>query len=193
MSASLNRFFRRKAFWINIPRNNDFGVACVATPNTRPVVFGSSFALKYRFVTVVVAFYAKPMRWFGAVHGWLGDIGKRSGSDAFEAVCLLAAVPFFQASNFCFKRAYTFQQFYLAEVGRKCAALGGKDYSVEFSNLVFDDLSIAETYERRRDFASRLKRANQSGDLSSVNHSAALPQTGLKTATEQNGGAVEHG
>jgi hypothetical protein len=70
------------------------------------------------------------MRRFAMAVGWLQAASKNSCSDLGKLIAILLSIPCFKISNLCFKVAYLLQQRELIRLGRKCAALGGEDYSL---------------------------------------------------------------
>lgn len=104
---------------------------------------------------VVEAFCTQQMKWFGRVGVGLQSVGNYPVPNIHQSVALLLSVPFFKVSNLFFKFAYTLQQRKLVRLGRKCALLGGKDYSLQFDDLRLDHLTIAQRYHRLRDIAGK--------------------------------------
>ena len=105
---------------------------------------------------------------------FLHNVSERTPSKVLAFISLFFCGPVFQFSNFCFKIAYTIQQRELILIGRKCASLGGNDYSVEFNNLLLDDGSIADAYHRRSNFARCLERTGERYSVSNVDQGDLL-------------------
>jgi hypothetical protein len=78
-----------------------------------------SHRLEKRLLSFCEACWAKPMRWFGAACLRLQHIGHSSESDWLQFIILLLSIPCFQASHFCFERAYF--------IGLRRLSLAGSD------------------------------------------------------------------
>ena len=115
-----------------IVRYVDRCVTCWA----RPFYFSQIFSafrrrprwLQDRALATLVTVWANPMRWFGACGLSLKDIGRRPIPHVAKLVTDFLAIPCFEASNFCFKRAYLLNQRRLRRIGLYCASLGGQQF-----------------------------------------------------------------
>jgi hypothetical protein len=86
------------------------------------------------------------MKWFGAAGVWFQRIGKR-WSDTHQLLQLIPislSFPCFMACHFFFKIAYFLQQRRLSRLGRKCALLGGEDFSIHFPESVAKFRKVAD-------------------------------------------------
>ena len=101
---------------------------------------------------LIEAVWAKPMKRLAVFHSWLRRISESSTIYGVKLVALFLTFPVFQLHNLLFKIAYTIQQRELRRIGRKCARLGGEDYSLQFDNLVLNHGSISQTYHSLKDF-----------------------------------------
>src|SRR5438105_433245 len=118
-------------------------------------------ALKNGFFSLLVAICTNEMRRFAVAHRFFHGISQRTSVEFYEFIALLLCLPCFEFSNLFFKIAYTLQQRRLAEIGAKCALLGGENYSVQFDSLRLKYGSVAETYHCLYDFARGLKLPRQ--------------------------------
>jgi len=74
--------------------------------------------LKYRLFPVLVAIWTYPMRWFGTASLFFYLISiNPMGTQLLKPIFLLLSFPCFKISHFCFKRAYTLNQFRLLLLG----------------------------------------------------------------------------
>ena len=107
--------------------------------------------LEKRLLAVRVALWAKPMRWFGAACVWLQHVSHGPFPDAFKFVFLLLSTPCFEASQFCFKRAYAIQLRRLRLAGLNGLFESLKNEAVKLDGFGSKRLSVAQTYCRLRE------------------------------------------
>lgn len=132
----------------------------------------TSFSLKDRFDAVLKAICAQEMRRFASVTLFLQCIAENVGplTHLGELVFLSLSVPCFKISHFFFKCAYAIQRRQMIRLGRKCACLGGQDFSLQFDDLAPHHSSVTHTYQRLRDIHHRIERLNHSCKSESIGH-----------------------
>src|SRR5690348_4426394 len=88
------------------------------------------------------AVWTQPMRWFGTTFIWLQHIGHRASADWLKFVVLLLGIPIFEASHFCFKRAYaiSLRRMHLASLDGLIESL--KDDTLKLNRLGPKRLSV---------------------------------------------------
>lgn len=113
-----------------------------------------------RFLALRVAIWTKPMRWFGTAFIWLQHVSRGPFPDWLKLIILLFSAPIFQASHFCFQRAYSIQ---LRRI--RLAGLNGLAETVQNMPLKLDGfdakrLSVSQTYHRLCDTKRRIEACN---------------------------------
>jgi hypothetical protein len=113
-------------------------------------------------MTSLVALATYAMKWFGGAHGWFQQIAENSYTEFGEIVARLLAFPCFKLSNLFFKIAYTLNQRRALVMSRKCAALGLKDFGIQFDDLGIKGAGRLKVLHRLRDIHDALERRNRS-------------------------------
>ena len=121
-------------------------------------------------MALIEASCTKLMGWFAVSCLFLQDVSERSTSKIGQLVPLLLSFLCFQLSHFFFKAAYFLQQRHLVRLARKCAALGGKDYSLQFDHTPLNGGSLLEIEESLGYFRRRLERAYSRGNRTHIRH-----------------------
>jgi hypothetical protein len=118
-----------------------------------------------RLLAFCEAVWTQPMRWFGAAFIWFQHVGNRAGPDWLKLIIILLGIPLFQASHFCFKRAYaiTLRRIRLAGLYGLVQCL--QDDALQLDGLGPKCLSIAQIYHRLRDIKHRTEACNSSGNF----------------------------
>ncbi len=88
--------------------------------------------LQNRLDAALIAIGTQIVREATRIHARLHAISENTGSNFLKLIIFFVSIPVFQLSHFAFKATYSLQQVKLLLVGRKCAALGGKDLSLKF-------------------------------------------------------------
>lgn len=136
-------------------------------------------------MAALVAICTYAMRRFGAAHAFLYRVSERPQTDILKIVPLLLCFHASRSAISFSRRAYAIQQRKLVRLGRKFAALGGKDYSIQFSGLSLDGLTVAQSYQRLCNFARRLEGSDGFGNYSHINHASShcanVPRRELST------------
>ena len=122
---------------------------------------------------MLVAACTNAMHWFSALSLWLHKVSEHSTRYFPKFVALSLSIPCFRLSHFFFKIAYTLQQRKLVRLGRKCVALGGHDYSLQFDDLGLDLGTDLQAYYSLKHLACRLEAA--SGDAIAVRSTTHPP------------------
>ena len=91
---------------------------------------------------MVGTIYAKPMRCFGFISVWLGDIGQRTNVYLFKLVLFQLSIPFFKLSNFFFKLAYASQLRGLMALGIECRFLSKDDMFLKGNDSIVNRLAL---------------------------------------------------
>ena len=128
--------------------------------------FGLEDALERSCITVCTYLMGR----FGRLRAHFQNVSESTVIAPVKFVFLLFTFPAFKLSNLFFEAAYTIQQRRLVRLGRECAALGGKDYSLKFDNLSLDHLMVAQRYHRLCDIASKAQGGNDSAERTHVSH-----------------------
>lgn len=113
-----------------------------------------------------VALGTKAMDWLAVCHRRLQCAGEGSTSMVGQFVPLLLCRPCFELHQLVFQLTYLTQQVLLRRVGQECAMLGGNDLSGEFDNLRLDGSSLLDAEQRLSEFARRLQRRDDVGNIS---------------------------
>src|ERR1700744_5525453 len=79
----------------NLPVNTDLGIARRASKGLSPPS-AASRGLQDRLLALLVAGCAKPMRWFGAAHGFFYNVSESARTDLGKCVPLLFCRPCFK-------------------------------------------------------------------------------------------------
>ncbi len=142
--------------------------------------------LKNRFLSVLKTECAKEMdrfaRWSTALQAisehpffakWQSD---GTLSHVRQLILLGFSVPCFKLSVFFFKIAYMIQQRELILLGRECARLGGKDFSLQFDDFRPNDRSVAGIYRELSKLRSGFERTDHRGHCAGIDHGDFLSQ-----------------
>ena len=106
------------------------------------------------------------MRWFGAAFVWLQHISHRTRPDVLKLIVLLLGIPVFEASHFCFKRAYSISLRRIRLAGLDGLVEGLQHGTLKLDGLGSKRLSVAQTYHRLRQIEGRAKACQGGGNLS---------------------------
>ena len=124
---------------------------------TAKVLSGAYAWVQDRLDAVLVTLCAYPMWWFGSLTLFLQGVSECPMPNLCKCVPLLLSFPCFYASNFFFQCAYRLGHRRLHRLGRKCAALGGQDFSLKFNHKSLD-LSDRLHLAKAQDFRTSLGR-----------------------------------
>lgn len=102
------------------------------------------------------------MNWLGSLCFRLQNISKSSTTMIGQLIPLLLSFPCFKLSHLFFKTAYFLQQRHLVRLGRECAALGGKNYSLQVDNLSLHGSNLFEIKKALSNISRRFEAANRS-------------------------------
>jgi hypothetical protein len=106
------------------------------------------------------------MRRLGTAFIWLEHVRHRTRSDVLEFVILLLGIPVFEASHFCFKRAYAISLRRIRLAGLDRLFEGLQHDTLKLDGLGSKHLSVAHTYHRLREIERRRKTCQGGGNLS---------------------------
>lgn len=110
------------------------------------------------------------MRWLDGLRLRLQLVGENTGSDLVKLIAFFLCSPCFKASHFFFKIAFILQQRKLVALGVKCAALGGKNLSLQFSNLTLHDRNIVCMHNSLKNIVCASECTSHAGYCSHINH-----------------------
>ena len=109
--------------------------------------------LQNRFLIVLIACCAKPMRFFGRLYFRLQRVHECPRNYFLKFISLLFSIPSFKASNFFFKKAYALQQ-------RRLRNLCSEDFFLQFYDRPVPDSSVADVLETLRHIKHGLEGAD---------------------------------
>jgi hypothetical protein len=135
-------------------------------PVDRPHALCAHGKLEMRFLSVLEACCAKPMRGFRAADIWLEHVSRYPAPHLLQLIPLLLSFPAGKLSNLCFEVRYLVQLRQLRLLGFNELAESLTQKPVHFSHLSGDQLRIANTNHRLGEVNRCADAYNSSGDFS---------------------------
>ena len=118
-----------------------------------------------RFPALREAIWTKPMRGFGTACLWLQNVSHYAIPNWLQFIALTLSVPCFEASHFCFKRAYAFKLNRLLLARGDSLVQSIHDEPLKLYGLGSERLGVAQTYHCLSNLQRRLEASDGGSKL----------------------------
>jgi len=163
---------RRWLRMIGMPRSGFINLAPTSVANKNRRAPGMSrLGLKYRFLTVLKAGCADPMRRLARLHSWLCRIGRspRVGQ-VLQLIALLFSFPVFHVYYSLFKFTVAVNQRQMRQLPVHVGLISGRDNAQKLDDLFLNKRLVPDAEERLRDIQSHIQRVRDATDQGHIYH-----------------------